>query len=165
MVRRASSTTTLVDFARERLFGPLGIERFEWMRFGPGARTTFASGGASLRPRDMAKLGALYLDGGVWRGRQVVSRAWVDASTRMTVPLAASYPTIYGYGYNWWLGRSAFRGGRVDYFRASGWGEQHIYVYPALDLVVVFTAGAYSTSLPLDLNELIEDHILAAINR
>lgn len=163
VIRRASGTATLVDFARERLFGPLGIQRFEWMRFGAGGTLTFASGGVSLRPRDMAKLGQLYLDGGAWQGRQVLSSGWVEASTRMSVPLIGSYRTLYGYGYNWWLGRSPFRDGRVDYFRAAGWGEQLVYVYPELELVVVLTGGAYYETLGLDVNHLLEDYILAAI--
>ena len=165
VIRRTSSSETLVDFAEECLFGPLGIERFEWVRFGPAGKMTFASGGASLRPRDMARLGVLYLNGGSWQGRQIVSRAWVDASTEMSVPLVGEYRTLYGYGYNWWLGRSPFRGGHAEYFRASGWGEQFIYVYPELNLVVVFTAGAYYESSPLSINDLIEDYILAAITR
>ena len=165
VVRRASSSETLVRFAEEHLFGPLGIQRYEWVRFGPAGTMTFASGGASLRPRDMARLGALYLNGGSWQGRQVVSRAWVDASTAMSVPLVGDYRTLYGYGYNWWLGRSPFRSGRVEYFRASGWGGQYIYVYPELDLVIVFTAGAYDEDMPLSINDLIEEYVFAAITR
>ncbi len=165
LVRRASSSGTLVRFAEDNLFGPLGIERYGWVRFGPGDTLTFASGGASLRPRDMAKLGLLYLRGGTWEGRQIVSRAWVDASTRMTVPLVGDYRTLYGYGYNWWLGRSPFRGGRAEYFRASGWGGQDIYVYPALNLVLVFTAGAYYDDLGLSINDLIEGYLFAAMDR
>ncbi|HSW31368.1 MAG TPA: serine hydrolase [Longimicrobiales bacterium] len=165
IARRASGSATLVDFARARLFGPLGIERFEWVRFGPGSTLTFASGGASLRPRDMAKLGLLYLRSGTWEGRQIVSRAWVDASTRMSVPLVGDHRTLYGYGYNWWLGRSPFRGGRAEYFRAAGWGGQYIYVYPGLNLVLVFTAGAYYDDLGLSINDIIEEYVFAAINR
>ncbi len=81
----------------------------------------------------------------------------------MTTPLPGSYGTVYGYGYNWWLGRSVFREGQVDYFRAAGWGGQFIYVYPALEMVIVFTRGAYYEASPLDVDDLIEGHIFNAI--
>ena len=112
----------------------------------------------------MAKFGALYLNGGSWNGTQIVPSSWVDASTDPSIPFVGSYRTLYGYGYNWWLGRSQFGEQRVAYFRASGWGGQNIYVYPELDLILVFTAGGYWESRPLDVNDLIEFYILEAIS-
>ena len=163
VVRRASSAETLIDFVEEHLFGPLGIDAFEWIRFGLAPQVTFASGGASLRPRDMAKLGALYLNGGSWNGAKIVSSEWVDASTEMSIPLTGNYRTLYGYGFNWWLGRSQFRDGTVEYFRAIGWGGQNVYVFPELEMIIVFTAGGYYETKPLNANDLIEDYIFAAI--
>ncbi len=150
IVRRESSSATLIDFAQEHLFGPLGIDTFQWRRFGLAPEVTFASGGASLRPRDMAKLGALYLNGGVWNGVRILSPEWVDESVEMAVPLAPNYQTEYGYGYNWWLGRFQFRGEPVEYFRAAGWGGQDVFVIPELEMVIVFTAGGYYESRPLE---------------
>jgi len=163
IVRRASPSNTLIDFAVEHLFDPLGIDAFEWTRFGRAPEVTFASGGASLRPRDMAKLGALYLNGGTWNGTRLLSQAWVDESTEMVVPLIGNYPTLYGYGYNWWLGRFQFSGTTFEYFRAAGWGGQDVFVIPSLELVIVFTAGGYYDPRPLSVNEMIQDYILAAV--
>jgi CubicO group peptidase (beta-lactamase class C family) len=163
IVRRAAGAPSLVDFADEHFFGPLDIRSFDWWRFPLANEMAFASGGAFLRPRDMAKLGALYLGGGVWQGRQVVPASWVEASIAVATPLEGEYRTVYGYGYNWWLGRSSFRGGRTEYFRASGWGGQEVYAFPALDLVVVFTAGGYYAAGPLNVNDLLEDFILPAV--
>jgi CubicO group peptidase (beta-lactamase class C family) len=163
IVRRVSGSNTLLDFAEEHLFDPLGIDDYQWTRFGSAPQVTFASGGASLRPRDMAKLGALYLDGGLWNGSRILSQEWIDESVEMSIPLVGNHRTLYGYGYNWWLGRSPFRGGEVDYFRAAGWGGQDVFVYPELELVVVFTAGGYDQTAPLNVNDIIEDYIFAAI--
>ncbi|MGD8362920.1 MAG: serine hydrolase [Gemmatimonadota bacterium] len=163
VVRRVTSSSTLVDFADANLFQPLGIEDYDWIRLPLDNVVTFASGGASLRPRDMAKLGALYLNGGTWNGTGIVSSAWVDTSTQMSIPLAGSYRSLYGYGFNWWLGRSTYRDRKVDYFRASGWGGQNICVFPELEMVVVFTAGAYYEALGLSLDDLLEDYILQAV--
>ena len=125
---------------------------------------TFASGGASLRPRDMAKLGALYLNGGVWNGERIVSAQWVEASTRQSIPLVGQYRSLYGYGYNWWLGRSEYVDREVEYFRAAGWGGQYVYVFPELELVIVFTAGGFYETRPLNVNDIIEDYIFLAID-
>jgi CubicO group peptidase (beta-lactamase class C family) len=163
IVRRAASSGTLVDYAVDHLFGPLGIERFAWIRFGQGGQLAFASGGVSLRPRDMAKLGLLYLQGGAWEGRRVVSQAWVNESTDQAIPLVGQYRTLYGYGYNWWLGRSPYRSGTVEYYRAAGWGGQYIYVFRALDLVLVVTSGGYYEDVGIGINDLIERYVLAAI--
>ena len=163
IVRRETSSPKLADFAEEYLFEPLGIELYDWWTFPLLDEVNFASGGVYLRPRDMAKFGALYLNGGSWNGTQIVPSLWVDASTDLSIPFVGSYRTLYGYGYNWWLGRSQFGEQRVAYFRASGWGGQNIYVYPELDLILVFTAGGYWESRPLDVNDMIEFYILAAI--
>lgn len=163
IVRRVSGAETLVAFADQVLFGPLEIEDFDWGRFPLAPEVTFASGGAFLRPRDMAKLGALYLNGGVWNGRRVVPEAWVEASLAESSHFQGTYRSVYGYGFNWWLGRSAFRGGTVAYFRASGWGGQEVYAFPELDMVVVFTGGSYYQDPALDVDDLVENFILRAV--
>jgi CubicO group peptidase (beta-lactamase class C family) len=163
IVRRAAAASTLTAFAESHLFQPLGITTYAWIRFPLAPAVTFASGGASLRPRDMAKLGQLYLNGGVWHGTRVVSEAWVAASTAQAIPLAGSYRTLYGYGYNWWLGRFPYLDGTVEYFRAAGWGGQDVFLVPALELVVVFTAGGYYAPRPLDVEDLIVDYVFPAI--
>jgi CubicO group peptidase (beta-lactamase class C family) len=163
IVRRASSSTTLVAFADRYLFQPLDIRTYAWLRFSLADSITFASGGVSLRPRDMAKLGALYLNNGVWRGRRIVSEGWVQASTVMSIPLGPEYGTLYGYGYNWWLGRMAYGDGTVAYYRAAGWGGQDVLAYPELDLVLVFTSGGYDDPRPIGPGQLIRDYIFPAI--
>jgi CubicO group peptidase (beta-lactamase class C family) len=163
ILRRASSSSTLMDFAEERLWGPLGIDDYAWTTIGSASQVAFASGGVSLRPRDMAKFGALYLNGGVWNGVRIISQAWVDDSVEMAVPLIGNYLTLYGYGYNWWLGRLQFKGSPMDYFRAAGWGGQDIYVIPSIEMVIVFTAGGYYESRPLSVNSMIEDFIFEAV--
>lgn len=126
----------LDEFAREALFEPLGITRFEWTRV---KGDTDAGGGLRLRPRDMVKIGQLVLAGGRWDDRQIVSKAWIDASTRPR--LEATGP--YFYGYLWWLGRSLHGGREIHWDAALGRGGQSIRIVPELDLVVAVTAGYY----------------------
>ncbi|MBR0949736.1 serine hydrolase domain-containing protein [Bradyrhizobium canariense] len=131
----------LDEFVREALFEPLGITAFAWRRVKGDAD---AGGGLRLRPRDMLKIGQLVLAGGRWNDRQIVSKAWIDAS--MTPRLEATGP--YFYGYLWWLGRSLHDGREVHWAAALGRGGQSIRVVPELDLVVAVTAGYYQDYSP-----------------
>jgi CubicO group peptidase (beta-lactamase class C family) len=137
IIRKATGRT-LDEFARETLFEPLGITGFEWSRV---RGDSDAGGGLRLRPRDMAKIGQLVLAGGRWNGRQIVSKAWIDAS--MTPRMEAT-----DYGYLWWLGRSPFNGREVRWVGALGRGGQSIRIVPELDLVVAVTAGYYQDYIP-----------------
>ena len=87
------------------------------------------------------KLGQLYLDGGVWNGKRVVSRSWVEAST-MPHPMNAKSTD----GYNWHT--SQIKAGDRTYreYEANGNGGQLLMVLPELDLVVFFTAGNTATT-------------------
>jgi CubicO group peptidase (beta-lactamase class C family) len=80
--------------------------------------------GLFLSPRDMARFGYLYLNGGLWDGTQIVSKKWVEDSIS---------PRPTGYGYQWWL--RDVKG--VFVFSADGDGGSHIYCIPQKDLVVV----------------------------
>jgi CubicO group peptidase (beta-lactamase class C family) len=131
----------LDKFAKEALFDPLGITRWEWWHNG----NLSAAWGLRLRPRDMAKIGQLVLDRGKWGGRQIVSAAWIDQMTAPQIPdwtMAAS-GGHYSYGYLWWLGRSAIDGREIDWADAVGYGGQRVFVVPSEDMVVVVTAGFF----------------------
>lgn len=125
----------LDEFARANLFEPMGIGGVEWIR---RKGNTDAGGGLRLRPRDMAKLGQLVLGGGRWKDRQIVSKAWIDASTAPWIET-----TDGSYGYLWWLGRSQHNGRPVQWVGALGRGGQSIRIVPELDLAVAVTAGYY----------------------
>lgn len=138
----------LSELASQYLFDPLGIHSFTWHRMRgiePGGS------GLVLTPRDMAKLGYLFLRGGRWEDRQLIPAGWVANSTRAQV----TTNTGGGYGYQWWLNAS---GG----FSAVGFGGQAIQVYPAQDLVVVAT-GAMGTAERNSLRNLIELFVLPAV--
>ncbi|HTU65694.1 MAG TPA: serine hydrolase [Steroidobacteraceae bacterium] len=129
----------LDDYAAMWLFGPLDIRSVEWRRDPAGKAT--GGGGLKLRPRDAAKLGQLYLDGGTWNGRRVVPAAWVAQSQLATTSIGTD-----GYGYLWWK-RSFMRGAeRQDCFFTSGNGGNFIFVFPALRLVLTFTGSNYNSS-------------------
>lgn len=140
------------DYIAQVIFAPLGITEFDWLDFYNGTLET-AGGGLQLRPRDMLKFGVTYLDGGSWQGSQVVPEAWVVEST-------APHPPAGYYGYLWWLGARSVDGNTWSFFRALGLGGQHIFVFPEIELVVVFTSNG-SGSGPYDL---MDRYILPAIS-
>ena len=166
IVRRTSGER-LTDFADQYLFRPLRIRTYTWVRLQYAPEVTFASGGLYLLPRDMAKLGQLYLREGVWKGSRIVSAEWVRASVKESISLPASIMQSFhanGYGYQWWL--ETFRGGSLKAYSARGWGNQYIVVLPGMDMVVVFTGGAYYQSVRdarLQYYSLIENYILPSL--
>jgi len=138
IVRKATGRA-LDELARSALFEPLGIAPVQWSRV---KGDTDAGGGLRLRPRDMAKIGQLVLAGGQWSGRQIVSKEWIETSTAPKIKaIADGFNGLYGY--LWWLARYRINGREVDCVAAHGRGGQYIRIVPALDLVVVVTAGYY----------------------
>lgn len=120
------------DLANKWLFDPLGIPYLA-EGFWPSDPQGISDGccGAYLTPRNMAKLGLLWLQGGQWAGRQIVSRGWIAAAGTGHV----TWQPGRDYGYLFWVYPAQ------GYFSAMGTGGQHIHVIPAKNMVVVFTAG------------------------
>jgi CubicO group peptidase (beta-lactamase class C family) len=121
------------EFARERLFRPIGIQTLEWETDPQGL--TIGGFGLSLTVEDLAKFGYLYLHNGQWDGQQIVPMDYVQAST--TAWSAGGFPEDNSYGYQWWVTEEA--GYRA--FFAAGYGGQYLYVVPELDAIVVTTAN------------------------
>ena len=123
---------SLADYARSRLFAPLGIQRLAW-RQGAQGRDLGALG-LSLTTRGMARIGELVLNEGRWQGEALVPPDHVRAAT--TRQNAGGYPLGQAYGYLWWVSGAAGRHAAM----ANGYGGQWIHVEPALALVIAVTA-------------------------
>jgi CubicO group peptidase (beta-lactamase class C family) len=144
----------LAEFARQYLFDPLQIRNFDW-RFAPDRSSINTFCQISLTPRDMMKIGLLYLNGGAWNGHQVLPSGWVAASTARHTAVGDT-----DYGYLWWRPFLEVPGGRHEGVMATGNGGQKIFLWPELDLVVVITAGNYNSQSHA--NELLIKYILPA---
>ncbi|MBN2481485.1 MAG: serine hydrolase [Bacteroidales bacterium] len=164
---RRTSGLPLSDFAGKYLFEPLGIKNYEWVGFENDPQMAFASTALYMRPRDMAKLGQLFLQDGTWSGDTIVSPEWIRQSTCHAVTPPAELMTSFhtsGYGFLWWL--EEFRGGNIEAFSARGHGLQFMVVLPEVDMVVVFTGGAWNISpeqAPVQYHDIIENYILKAV--
>ena len=152
------------EFARHRLFTPLGITGYQWTH--TACDGVLASGGLRLRPHDLAKIGQMMLDGGRWRSRQVVSEKWVGISTSQHTP-----DDDYPYGFYWHLTNSRQRHlSRYEGYLALGQGGQVLAVLPEPELVVVVASANWVRpagktppfgSMPF---RLINDFILPAVS-
>jgi len=135
-------------FAKTHLFGPLGISEVVWPSNPRGI--TIGWGELRMLPHDMARIGYLYLNEGLWDGRQVVSSAWVEASTRRYI----SATLMDGYGYQWWVDSSGV-------YMALGYAGQFIFVVPDKEMLVVFTSDLSESDFYVPRN-LLNDFIIPA---
>jgi CubicO group peptidase (beta-lactamase class C family) len=158
MVERATGKPLPV-FAQEALFGPLGIAprsyRWNYALDSSNERTVAQ---LYLRPRDFLKLGVVYLDGGRWRGRRVLSESWVARSTARATRIGSR-----GYGYYWWHQPFTVGGRRVEVLNASGNGGQKLYILPEHGVVVAFTGSAYNAPSETAPNAIMANVILPAL--
>ena len=139
-----------LDFAQEQLFDTLNIRVPQSIVIRSEAEHTaimsdpktrgwvvdpqgnnFASWGLFLTPREMAKIGQLYLQGGAWEGKQIAPAQWVAESTREH-SRAMNLGNL-AYGYLWWIIDS-------DCFAALGDGGNAIYINTKKRLVVAIAS-------------------------
>ena len=126
------------DFAQKYLLGPLGIQGNDWIKGPKGVdRVDY---GLHWKARDMGKLGQLYLDRGMWKGKRILSEDWVKEATSPHSPLGQAFGETYGY--LWYIKDTWWKGKPVVIFNARGYEGQMILVAPDADLVCVITAGS-----------------------
>ena len=126
------------DYAEEKLFGPLGIDDVQW-RSDP-QHVSAGGAGLYLQPRDMARLGRLWLQDGVWQGRRLLPAGWIDQARHAKVEMGLGPDLRYGNLF-WSLPAR-------DMFMAVGFDRQLIVVMPKIDVVAVFTGAVrYSNAL------------------
>ncbi|MBV9832114.1 MAG: serine hydrolase [Marmoricola sp.] len=180
VLRRATGMSVL-DYARSRLFQPLGISSTPATEplgtddalAGHGPDLAWAvdrSGldegwnGLRLTPRDLARIGQVFLDGGRWHDHQVVPQSWAGVSTLTQV--STGYEVAPAYGYGWWVDDSP---GANAYY-AWGYGGQLLEVLPQVDAVVVVMTQQDPNNLvrgffAAELTSLVSDAILPALRQ
>lgn len=129
----------LERYAQQRLFTPLGIFEVKWPR--TGNNTIMASGGLPLRTEALSRLAELYLNKGVWNGKRILPRSWVEQSLS---PKATVNETTE-YGYLWWLGTYDIKGQKHSAAFMNGNGGNRVIIMPDHDISVVITKTDYNS--------------------
>ncbi|WP_298487659.1 serine hydrolase [uncultured Maribacter sp.] len=135
-----ASGITIQEFAQKYLFTPLGITNLYW---GHTSDKKILPSGKRLymTSRDLAKIGVLILHNGMWNKKQIVSQKWIDESTTPKTKI-----TGINYGYFWWNIPYKINNEIVISKTATGNGGQYIMVIPKMNIVAIFTGGAYNST-------------------
>jgi CubicO group peptidase (beta-lactamase class C family) len=146
---------TLTEYLRPRLFEPLGIGDTFWQQHPKGRDLAFS--GLHATTDAVARLGLLYLRGGVWEGRRLLPAAWVAEATTPQVanadgtPEGAESDWQQGYGFQFWMSRHGYRG--------DGAYGQYCVVLPEQDVVLALTSETGDMQAVL---EMVWRHLLPA---
>jgi CubicO group peptidase (beta-lactamase class C family) len=147
-------------FSWQYLFEPLGIETPPWHWIND--EVIYAGGDQRLTAREMLKFGVTYLNQGIWNGKQIITRQWIENSAKpysgpgntwlnhalRPIPPGEGTWGQRGYSYSWWTHEFSESGEKIPAYWADGWAGQKIIVLPDLDAVVVFTGGNYTSADP-----------------
>lgn len=132
--------TWLPDFFYENFAQPMQFGGYAMWLMPPPTYTAYMAGGDEFRPRDFLKFGELFLDGGRWRGTQILDPAWLSDLAKKH-----SYVENGGgdYGWGWHLATYHVAGSSIPAINAGGNGGQLLYIFPSLDMTVMIAAGNY----------------------
>ncbi|PSV34840.1 serine hydrolase [Photobacterium sp. GB-210] len=150
----------LKEYTNQALFQPLGITHYDWFAH-EVTGDYLGSSGLYLRPRDLAKLGQLYINQGVWKGQRIFSKQWAQESLK---PKGKFWPNkSIAYGHNWWFPTIKKEGKKIDIAGMRGTGGQEVFIIPQLQLTIVITSGAYMDQDDTYPFKLIVDYILPSL--
>ena len=157
-VIRQSTGKHADEYAQQFLFEPLGISRWHWKRTPTGHPDT--EGGLYLEATDLARIGQLYLDDGVWQGKRILPAGWArEATARLIQHVNPANANSPGYGYQWW--RYDRRG--VEVWAGNGFGGQFLIVIPQARMVAVTNAwNVFGDRVPGTLGPLIDAMMASA---
>lgn len=172
IIARASGMSVM-DFAKENLFEPLGISNYKWTVSPKGQGMT--AGSFFMKPTDMLRIINLVRDKGLWKGKQIVSAEWIKKSTDCQIVIDfsftrfsripdAQYETAR-YGFFWYKERLKYKHIDTEVLFASGNGGQYMMYLPAYNLTAVFTGSNYGNwrgKLPF---EMLLKYIIPAIEK
>src|ERR1043165_2536460 len=146
---------TVLEYLRPRLFEPLGFKDPTWVSSPQGISA--GAYGLSVRTEEIARFGEVYLQKGMWNGKQLVPASWVAQATAIQTSTGSAPASDWdqGYGYQFWRSRH-------NSFRGDGAFGQYCMVIPELDAVVAITSGVRNMQQVMNL---VWDKLLPAMKR
>jgi CubicO group peptidase (beta-lactamase class C family) len=144
---------TLFDYLTPRLFEPLHIEGVYWEK-SPDNVFSAGGGGLFLKTEDMAKFGLLFLQQGVWNGKQLLPEGWVEQASACRIESfpgnavdGMHYPdSEWGQGYGFQMWRC-----KHNVYRADGALGQFIFIMPDKNAVIAITSNTQNTGKEISL--------------
>lgn len=135
--------SNLLDFLEPRLFQPLGMSGITSMSCPRGIHV--GGFGMSIRTEDIAKLGLLYLQKGIWNGQRILQEQWVEEATVAHVSNGTDPNSDWaqGYGFQFWRCQNGA-------YRGDGAFGQFCIVIPEKNAVIAMTAGLMEMQYVLD---------------
>lgn len=127
---KQASGKTIDEYAEEVLFGKLGITNYHWKKIPGGLPDT--EGGLYLSTKDLAKIGQLYLNEGMWDGEQLLTKQWIIEATSKKAKNIMGNNSNEGYGYQWWLPDTPNK-----VIVGLGFGNQILLIIPEKNVVGV----------------------------
>lgn len=157
------TTGKMIDeFANTYLFKPLGITKYDWVKF-PGTQLPAAASGLRLTSEALLKFGLMYANNGLYNQKQIIPAQWVKESMQSHIVR----PNTNGkgaYGYQLWILSDTVAGRPVHLVMGAGNGNQRIFIDKEHDLVAVITAGNYNKwNIKNNSNAVLKDFIYPAI--
>lgn len=147
------------QFADEHLFKPLGITNWTWWKDKSDKNKLIGTGGGlSLTSRELLKIGILTLNKGMWDSVQVISKEWINESTKRQISTGDKW-----YGYQWWMHDFNVNGKTISCYYAMGLYGKFLFVFPELNLIIVSTAENNNSFWSKNVYSFIQKYILPAI--
>ncbi|OOQ56937.1 serine hydrolase [Mucilaginibacter pedocola] len=152
----------LDKYADAKLFKPLGITNYKWQYTPQNVPNT--AGGIRLRALDFAKFGQLYKNNGVWNGKQIIPKEWVQKSHSKQIALPVEAVGPGNYGYLFWNKTYTINGKDYETWYCTGNGGNKIFVFKDQPLVIVVTATAYNEGYAhSQVDKMMQEYILPAV--
>lgn len=149
----------LENYADKKLFQPLGITTYRW-QFTPQQKPSLA-GGLRMKALDFAKFGQLYKNNGIWNGKRILDKVWIQKSF---TNYFADDKDSEGYGYLFWRKVYTMGNKTFESYQSSGNGGNKIIIFKEIPLVIVITAKAYNKPYShSQVDKMVQDYLLPAV--
>lgn len=147
-------------YADTQLFHPLGISKYKW-QFTP-QKVANTAGGLQMRSIDLAKFGQLYQNQGMWNGKQILTKEWVNKSLSRQIAISENEY----YGYLFWNKTYTVDNKNYEVYYSSGNGGNKIFIFKDHPIIIVITATAYNKSYGhTQVDKIMQDYLIPAINK
>lgn len=150
----------LEKYAAEKLFKPLGITEYQW-QYTP-QKVVNTAGSLQMTSLEYAKYAQLYKNNGVWNGKQILSKDWIDKTFTKQIQIPERDNQFYGYLF--WNKTFVYKGKNYETFYCAGNGGNEFIIFKELPLVIIITSKAYNKPYAhAQADKIVQEYILPAL--